>query len=61
MWTVVHSDCHPGNWVWNPKTKGIVLIDFETVGLGNGLADVATILAFRSNPDFRRKYEKELV
>jgi hypothetical protein len=61
QWTVCHADCHPGNWVWDPKQKRIVLIDFETVGLMNGLADVATILVFRSNPEFRRKHEKQLV
>ena len=60
-WTVIHGDAHAGNFVWDTKTKSLVIVDFETVGLGNPMTDITTFLLLRSKPAWRRKYEHELV
>lgn len=49
-WTVTHSDAHPGNLVWDPNTKSIVMVDMELVGISNPMGDVATFLTVRSTP-----------
>jgi thiamine kinase-like enzyme len=61
VWTVTHNDSHPGNFIWNPKTKGLIMCDFEIVGPGNPAIDVACFLAFRTTIEFRRKYEREFL
>jgi hypothetical protein len=60
-WTWTHNDCHPGNFVWNPHTKNVVMIDMELVGIGQGALDLCNFLVFRTEPTFRRRHERDLV
>ena len=60
-WTWAHFDSHPGNWVWNPKTKDLVMIDLELVGLQQPVGDLVVFTVWRTEPNFRRKHERELV
>lgn len=60
-WTLMHGDGHPGNFVWNPKKKQVVMIDMELVGLGNGMMDLCTWMLIRTDPKWRRAHEKEIV
>jgi len=57
----MHADSHPGNYIWNPKTKGLIMIDFEFVSIGQAVADIATFMFMRTNPAYRKKYEREFV
>jgi len=34
QWTFVHNDSHPGNFMWNPNTKSVLMIDMELMGIG---------------------------
>ena len=37
------------------------MIDFEIVSIGLAVADIATFLFMRTNPAYRKKYEREFL
>jgi hypothetical protein len=57
--TVVHHDCHPGNLYWTGDVPG--LLDWQLVRTGEGIGDVAYLLATALDPETRRACEGELV
>lgn len=61
QWTFTHNDAHPGNFMWDPKTKSILMIDMEFTGIGIGPADLMTFLTIRAVPEFRKKHERAMV
>lgn len=57
--TLVHHDCHPGNLFWNRTQPG--LLDWQLVRFGEGISDVAYLLATSLSPETRRIHEIQLV
>ncbi|RME76255.1 MAG: DUF1679 domain-containing protein [Planctomycetota bacterium] len=57
--TLVHHDCHPGNLFWKENQPG--LLDWQLVRLGEGIGDIAYLLATCLAPSLRKKIEKDLV
>jgi hypothetical protein len=57
--TLVHHDCHPGNLYWRGEEAG--LLDWQLVRIGEGVGDVAYLLATCLEPEVRRKSEEELL
>lgn len=57
--TLVHHDCHPGNLFWNETQPG--LLDWQLVRFGEGISDVAYLLATSLTPETRRNHETRLV
>ena len=59
-WTLIHGDLHSKNMMWDPKSNKIIFLDWESVGLGNGLSDIGYFLISGEIED-RRKWEPELL
>jgi thiamine kinase-like enzyme len=57
--TVVHHDCHPGNLFWHDGKAG--LLDWQLVRQGDGIGDVAYLLATSLAPDARAGNERALL
>lgn len=57
--TLVHHDVHPGNFYWRDGLPG--LLDWHLVRAGEGVGDVAYLLATALSPEVRRVYERELL
>jgi aminoglycoside phosphotransferase (APT) family kinase protein len=57
--TLVHHDCHPGNLFWRGDKPG--LLDWQLVRIGEGVGDVAYLLATSLEPQMRREVEHELL
>lgn len=57
--TLIHHDCHPGNLYWGPGGPG--LLDWQLVRSGEGIGDVAYLLATALSPEVRRDHERALV
>jgi thiamine kinase-like enzyme len=57
--TLVHHDCHPGNLFWNQTQPG--LLDWQLVRFGEGISDVAYLLATSLTTETRRNHEARLV
>lgn len=57
--TLIHHDCHPGNLYWNDGKPG--LLDWQLVRIGEGVGDVAYLLAVGMEPESRREAEPELL
>jgi len=58
--TIVHHDCYPGNLFFD--TQGMPgLLDWQMVRVGEGIGDVAYLLATALAPDVRRQHEQELL
>ncbi len=57
--TIVHHDCHPGNLFWHDNKPG--LLDWQMVRTGEGISDIAYLLATCLCPETRKAREKELV
>ncbi|RMG08597.1 MAG: aminoglycoside phosphotransferase family protein, partial [Planctomycetota bacterium] len=57
--TLTHHDCHPGNLYWSPDGPG--LLDWQLVRVGEGVGDVAYLLACGLDPVERRAHERELL
>jgi len=57
--TLVHHDCHPGNLYWRGEEAG--LLDWQLVRIGEGIGDVAYMLATCLEPEVRRASEDELL
>ncbi|MEC4748371.1 phosphotransferase [Methylomicrobium sp. Wu6] len=57
--TLIHRDCHPGNFFWNGSQPG--LLDWQLVRIGEGIADIAYFLATALEPELRREHERSLL
>lgn len=57
--TLIHHDCHPGNLFWSDEGPG--LLDWQLVRKGEGIGDVAYLLATALTPEVRREHERALV
>jgi aminoglycoside phosphotransferase (APT) family kinase protein len=57
--TLIHRDCHPGNFFWNGHEHG--LLDWQLVRSGDGIADIAYFLATALEPGLRREHESSLL
>jgi len=61
QWTLTHNDTQYGNFVWNPAKSSPMMIDMELAGIGSGPADLAIWMFIRTNPEWRRKHEDEIL
>jgi aminoglycoside phosphotransferase (APT) family kinase protein len=57
--TLVHHDCHAGNLFWTGDAPG--LLDWQLVRIGEGVGDVAYLLATALAPEARREAEQALL
>ena len=57
--TLVHHDCHPGNLFWTANGPGF--LDWQLVRMGEGVSDIAYLLATALEPALRRSYEQQLL
>lgn len=57
--TLVHHDCHPGNLFWRGPEVGF--LDWQLVRVGEGVGDVAYLLATALEPEERRAHEDRLL
>ncbi len=57
--TLVHHDCHPGNLYWQDSQPG--LLDWQLLRIGEGIGDIAYLLATALEPEVRRSHEIELL
>jgi Phosphotransferase enzyme family len=58
-WTIVHGDFRADNLLFGGGR--VVVVDWQTVGLGPGPADLAYLLGASLTPDDRRLHESALV
>ena len=58
-WTVVHGDFRADNLLFGGDR--VVVVDWQTVGLGPGAADLSYLLGASLIPDARRQHEATLV
>lgn len=60
---LTHNDFRPDNMLFNPQeaTKPIVIVDWQTVGVGSGASDIAYYLGTAMDPETRRSQEKMLL
>lgn len=57
--TLIHRDCHPGNFFWQGLKPGF--LDWQLVRTGEGVADIAYFLATALAPELRREHEHTLL
>ena len=57
--TLVHHDCHPGNWYWHQSRPG--LLDWQLCRLGEGIGDVAYLLSTSLPPELLAEHEDALL
>ena len=57
--TLVHHDCHPGNWFWREDMPG--LLDWQLCRLGEGVGDVAYLLGTSLAPESLADQEDALL
>ena len=57
--TLIHHDCHPGNFFWHKSQPG--LLDWQLVRIGEGISDIAYFLATALTPETRRLHEASLL
>lgn len=57
--TLVHHDCHPGNLYWRDDRPG--LLDWQLLRIGEGIGDLAYLLATALKPQVRRNQENALL
>jgi thiamine kinase-like enzyme len=57
--TLTHHDCHPGNLFWNNSQPG--LLDWQLVRIGEGVGDIAYLLATALEPETRKIHEVSLL
>ena len=61
-WTIVHQDYRVDNLLFGPEGSGqVVVLDWQGIGRGPGVYDLAYILGGSMDPDLRRANEKTLV
>jgi hypothetical protein len=58
-WTIVHGDYRADNLLFGGER--VVVVDWQTVGLGPGPADLSYLLGASLVPDDRRRHESALV
>jgi hypothetical protein len=60
---LTHGDFRPDNMLLNPQdaAKPIVIVDWQTAGVGSGATDIAYYLGTALSPDVRRTHEQDLV
>lgn len=58
--TLTHHDCHPGNLFWQ-EDGSVGFLDWQLVRLGEGVGDIAYLLATTLAPEERYQYEAELL
>ena len=58
-WTVVHGDFRADNLLFGRDR--VVVVDWQTVGLGPGPSDLSYLLGASLTPDDRRRHEATLV
>ena len=58
-WTIVHGDFRADNLLVGGER--VVVVDWQTVGLGPGVADLSYLLGASLQPDTRRQHERALV
>lgn len=57
--TLIHRDCHPGNFFWQNDQPGF--LDWQLVRIGEGMADVAYFLATSLQRELRQASEFDLL
>ncbi len=57
--TLIHHDCHAGNLYWQDNEPG--LLDWQLARIGDGVGDLAYLLATALEPETRRASETELL
>lgn len=57
--TLIHHDCHPGNLFWNKSQPGF--LDWQLVRIGEGVGDIAYLLATALEPEIRQVHEESLL
>ena len=57
--TVIHHDCYAGNLYWSGAAPG--LLDWQLVRIGEGVGDLAYLLALALAPSTRREAEDDLL
>jgi hypothetical protein len=57
--TLIHRDCHPGNFFWSDSQPGF--LDWQLVRAGEGIADIAYFLATALEPELRQAHERPLL
>lgn len=57
--TLIHRDCHPGNFFWKNGQPGF--LDWQLVRIGEGMADVAYFLATSLDSKLRQEHETALL
>ena len=60
---LTHNDFRPDNMLYGPSgdTKPLVIVDWQTVGVGQGAGDIAYYLGTALDPDMRRETEASLL
>lgn len=57
--TIIHHDCHPGNLYWQDNSPG--LLDWQMVRTGEGIGDIAYLLATSLSIADRKAHEIQLI
>ena len=55
--TLIHRDCHPGNFFWENNQPGF--LDWQLVRMGEGMADVAYFMATSLPSELRQAAESD--
>lgn len=58
-WTIIHGDFRADNLLFGGDR--VVVVDWQTVGLGPGAGDLSYLLGASLTPELRRQHEGELV
>jgi hypothetical protein len=60
---LTHGDFRPDNMLFNEddQSRPIVIVDWQTAGVGNGATDIAYYLGTALSPEVRRVHERDLV
>lgn len=60
---LTHGDFRPDNMLFNNDDPDhpIIIVDWQTAGVGNGATDIAYYLGTALSPDTRREHERTLV
>jgi Phosphotransferase enzyme family len=60
---LTHGDFRPDNMLFAPNDprKPLVIVDWQTAGVGNGATDIAYYLGTAMTPNMRRMHERALV
>lgn len=58
--TLTHHDCHPGN-LFRQADGSIGFLDWQLVRLGDGIGDLAYLLATTLSPEDRQSHETDLL